>query len=325
MSFDRALQPILAQRVFEGVNTARYLPWVALVAVWILWGSTYSAIRVAVETIPPYLMIGTRYVIAGLLLWGIHYAIASRKPSLPSLRDLARIAVTGILLLVLGNGLLAFSETRVPSGIAALLVASMPIWMLILEALRVRTMISIASIAGLIIGSAGVFLLVGELSGQANGFYAALILFSAFAWALGTIYARTTIHHPLTVPFEMIAGGVVAVAVGLFLGEARHFSLAQVSAQSWYGMLWLVTGGAMVGYTAYAFIVRTLPAPTVATYAYVNPIVAVVLGVLLLREPVTWNVVAGGLAIVASVAVILIGNRRLDSQLEGNAGEEVAA
>ncbi len=303
----------------------RYLPWVALVAVWILWGSTYSAIRVGVETIPPYLMIGVRYVVAGSLLWAIHYAVSSPKPALPPPRDLARIAATGVLLLVLGNGLLAMAETRVPSGIAALLVASMPIFMLVLEALRVRKMMSLPSIAGLVIGTAGVALLVGEQSGRANGALAAAILFGSFCWALGTVYARGTSHHSLTAPLEMVIGGVVAVAVGLALGEAKHFELAAVTAQSWYGMLWLITGGAMVGYTAYSYIVRTLPAPTVATYAYVNPVVAVLLGVLLLREPVTWNLVAGGAAIVLSVAVILIGNRRLEVELEGGDAEEPAA
>src|SRR5579862_2735008 len=213
----------------------RYLPWLALVAVYILWGSTYSAIRVGVETIPPYLMIGVRYIIAGVLLYGIQYAIASPKPKLPGRKELLRIAVTGILLLVLGNGLLSFAETRVPSSIAALLVATMPIFMLVLEALRTRTMLSSSSIAGLIIGSAGVVMLVGEQSGHANALYAGLILFGSFAWALGTIFARGSAHHPLTAPLEMTFGGIVAVGVGLALGEANHFVIAQVSAQSLYG------------------------------------------------------------------------------------------
>jgi drug/metabolite transporter (DMT)-like permease len=269
-------------------------------------------------------MIGTRYIIAGLLLYAIQYAIASPKPTLPRRNDLVRIAITGVLLLVLGNGLLAFAETRVPSGIAALLVATMPIFMLVLEALRTRTMMSLSSIAGLVIGSAGVVLLVGEQSGHANGLYAGLILFGSFAWAFGTIFARETKHHPLTAPLEMTFGGIVAVIVGLVLGEANHFTLAQVTPQSWYGMLWLITGGAMVGYTAFSFIVRTLPAPVVATYAYVNPVVAVILGVLLLREPVAWNVVLGGVAVVASVVVILVGNRRLENELDEEPAKNAA-
>jgi drug/metabolite transporter (DMT)-like permease len=289
----------------------KYLPWIALGAVWILWGSTYLAIRVAVETLPPYLMVGTRYVIAGVLLGALQWAFAKQKPSMPTRKELGRIAVTAVLLLVIGNGLLCFTETRVPSGIAALLVASVPIWMLVLESIRLRTMMSWASVAGLLAGSAGMVLLVGEQSRSANAFYAVLILIGSFAWALGTIYARgTEHHHPLSAPLEMSIGGAVAVVVGLLIGEAQHFSLAAVSAQSIYGMLWLITGGAMAGYTAFAFIVRTLPAPTVATYGYVNPIVAVILGAAVLHEPVTWNVVAGGAAVILSVVIILVGNRR---------------
>jgi len=288
----------------------RYLPWIALGAVWILWGSTYLAIRVAVETIPPFLMVGTRYIIAGLLLGALQYAFAKNKPGLPSMQQLKRIAITGVLLLVIGNGILCLAETRIPSGIAALIVASVPIWMLVFEAIRVRKMMSWASVAGLLVGSIGMVLLVGEQTGAANIFYGALILVGSIAWALGSIYSRTTQqHYALTAPLEMTLGGVVAVAVGLTLGEASHFSVAAVSTQSLYGMLWLITGGAMAGYTAYTYIVHTLPAPTVATYGYVNPIVAVILGAAVLHEPVTWTVLAGGAAIIVSVVVILLGNR----------------
>lgn len=135
----------------------RYLPWISLVAIWFLWGSTYLAIRVGVETIPPYVMIGTRYMIAGGLLLALQMALAPRneKPPLPTPVQLLRIAVTGILLLTIGNGLLAVSETRVDTSVAALLVASTPIWMLALEAIRVRKPIGGASIAGLVVGTGG--------------------------------------------------------------------------------------------------------------------------------------------------------------------------
>lgn len=303
----------------------RYLPWIALIAVWILWGSTYSAIRVGVETIPPYLMIGTRYIIAGGLLWLLQIAFAKEKPAFPSLAELKRIAIVGVLLLTIGNGFLAIAETRVPSGIASLIVASLPIFMLLLEAIRTRTAIGWSSTVGLILGSAGIVLLVGEPSGRANVFYATLILVGTFAWAFGTIYARgEKRHHPLSVPLEMIVGGTVAVVLGLVLGEGSHFSLARVSTDSLLGMLWLITGGAMAGYTAFAYIVRMLPASTVATYGYVNPVVAVLLGATLLHEPVTWNIVAGGSAVLASVLVILIGNRRDAVEVATSLSEDAA-
>jgi len=295
-----------------------YLPWIALIAVWILWGSTYLAIRVAVETIPPYLMIGVRYVIAGTLLLGLHRALApsDKKPPLPSLKQLLHIGVTGVLLLTIGNGLLSVSETRIDTSIAALLLASTPIFMLVLEAIRVRKPIGTASIAGLLVGTLGIALLVGAPSGRGDLFYAGLILLSAFSWALGSVYARGAEHHPLAAPFEMLTGGALAIVVGLCVGEAAHVSLAQVSLQSWLGMLWLITGGAMAGYTAFAYVVRTLPAATVSTYAYVNPVVAVLLGVTFLHEPITWNVAAGGAAVLASVIVILLGNRAVESDAD---------
>ncbi len=293
----------------------RYFPWIALVAVWILWGSTYLAIRVAVETIPPYLMVGTRYIIAGVLLGTLQYAFAKNKPAMPTLRELRRIAITGVLLLVIGNGILCLAETRIPSGISALIVASVPIWMLIFESIRTRVMMSWASIAGLLIGSVGMIVLVGQQSGRTNVLYATLILVGSVAWALGSIYSRSTKnHHPLTAPLEMTIGGFVAVGVGLALGEASHLSFAAISAQSLYGMLWLITGGALAGYTAYTYIVHNLPASTVATYGYVNPIVAVILGAAVLHEPVTWSVIAGGAAVILSVVVILVGNRRKETR-----------
>lgn len=292
-------------------SVRRYLPWISLVAIWFLWGSTYLAIRVGVETIPPYLMIGSRYIIAGALLLGLQWGFAPRdkKPPLPTPTQLFHIAVTGVLLLTIGNGLLAVSETRVDTSIAALLVASTSIWMLVLEAIRVRKPIGAASIAGLIMGMLGIALLVGEPSGREDLFYMALLLLSAFSWALGSVYARGTEHHPLAASIEMLTGGFLAVIVGLCLGEASHLNLAAVSPQSWLGMLWLIIGGAMAGYTAFAFVLRTLPAATVSTFNYVNPVVAVVLGVTFLHEPLTWNVAAGGAAVIASVVVILLGNR----------------
>ena len=289
----------------------RYLPWVALVAVWFLWGSTYLAIRVGVQTLPPYLMIGTRYVIAGVVLFLFMRGLAPRdkKPPLPTPRQLLHIAVVGVLLLAIGNGLLAVSETRVDTSIAALLVASTSIWMLLLEAIRVRKPIGAASAAGLVLGTIGIALLVGRPAAQSDALYMVLLLVSAFSWALGSVYARGTEHHPLAAPLEMFTGGVLAVIVGLCLGESSHLNLAAVSLQSWLGMLWLIIGGALAGYTAFAFILRTLPAATVATFNYVNPVVAVLLGVTFLHEPMTWNVAAGGVAVIASVVVILWGNR----------------
>jgi len=285
------------------------LPWIALVTVYFVWGSTYLGIRVAVATIPPFLMAGSRYLTAGLLLMGLQWLISKEKPSLPGRDLLLRIAASAVLLIVIGNGILCLAETRVEAGTAALLVTSTPIWMLLFSALRARKLPGWTAIAGVVLGSAGMAVLIGKHTAHADALFAGLILVGSASWALGSIYARDREHHPLTAALEMTIGGAGLTLVGLLVGEAGRLDVHAVTAQSWWGWLWLLTGGAMLGYTAYAYTLRTLPTATVSTYAYVNPVVAVTLGALLLGERVTWNVVAGGAAIVVSVALILIGSR----------------
>jgi drug/metabolite transporter (DMT)-like permease len=295
------------------------LPWIALGAVYLLWGSTFLGIRVAVTTIPPYLMTGCRYLIAGTLMLALHRLFVKTKPSMPSREDWLTIVVAAACLIVLGNGLLCIAETHVESGTAALLSTSVPIWMLLFDAVRTRRMPGWMALAGVVLGSAGMVVLVGKSTGRTDVLFAGLILIGSMSWALGSIYARGREHHPLTAPLEMIVGGIGAIVVGLLSGEAWGLHVGEISAASLGGMLWLITAGAMAGYTAYAYAVRTLPTATVATYAYVNPVVAVILGALVLREPITWNVLAGGAAIIVSVAAILVSNRQPAS---GRSNEE---
>jgi drug/metabolite transporter (DMT)-like permease len=292
------------------------LSWISLAAVYLLWGSTYLGIRVAVATIPPYLMTGTRYVVAGALLFALQWIFSKEKPSLPSRAEMRRIAVIATLLLPIGNGLLCVGETRVATGTAALLIASSPIFMVGLDAVAARTVPSLISIGGILLGSIGIVALVSERPGHADALMAVLILISSFSWALGSVYARgRSEHHPLTASLEMLVGGALSVVVGLAIGEAAQLRLAAISPVSLWGMAWLIVGGAMVGYTAFAYAVRTLPTATVATYGYVNPVVAVILGAALLHEPVTWRLLTGGAAVIASVVLILIGNRRAAQEL----------
>jgi drug/metabolite transporter (DMT)-like permease len=287
------------------------LPWIALIAVYLFWGSTYLGIRVAVATIPPYLMTGTRYVIAGGLLLGAQRLFSNEKPSLPSRAELRRIAVIAILLLPIGNGLLCVGETRVETGTAALLIATSPMFMVVLDAIAARTVPTAIAITGVIVGTAGIVALVGKSPAHADALMASLILISSLAWALGSVYARgRSAHHPLTASLEMLIGGAVSVIVGLAIGEATQVRIATIAPVSLWGMLWLIVAGAMIGYTAFAYAVRTLPTATVATYGYVNPVVAVILGALILHEPVTGRLLAGGMAVIASVVLILIGSRR---------------
>lgn len=289
------------------------LPWVALVAVYFLWGSTYLGIRVAVQTIPPYLMTGARYLIAGALLLGLQWIFSKEKPRWPARTELLQISIIAVALLTIGNGLLCIAEQRVESGTAALLIASSPIFMVVLDALRARKMPSALAAGGIVLGTVGIVALVGKSPARGDALMAGLILLSSFAWAAGSVYARSTTHHPLTASLEMIVGGALSVIVGLALGEASHVHVGAIAPESLWGMLWLIVGGAMIGYSAFAYAVRTLPTATVATYGYVNPVVAVILGALVLREPVTWRLLAGGALVIASVVLILLGKENYEA------------
>jgi drug/metabolite transporter (DMT)-like permease len=292
------------------------LPWIALLAVYVVWGSTYLGIRVAVATIPPYLMTGVRFAFAGTLLLALQRTFAKEKPVLPARSELRRIAIVAVLLLVIGNGALCVAETRIESGTAALLLASSPIFMVVLDAIAARRAPGALAVAGIVVGSIGIAVLVGRSPGHGDTLMAALVLVSSLAWAAGSVYARgSTEHHPLTAALEMTIGGVGSILVGLAIGEAAHVRVDAITAASLGGMLWLIVGGAMIGYSAFAYAVRTLPTPTVATYGYVNPVVAVILGAIVLREPVTWRLLAGGAAVVASVVLILAGNRRTSEEV----------
>lgn len=286
----------------------RWLPWVALVAVWILWGSTYLAIRVAVGTIPPFLMAGTRYMLAGailtvaLLLWKRDLL---RGVSAAAWRS---IAIMGLMLLVLGNGIVCYVETSMPSGITALIVATVPIWMVVIDAIRLRSPISPASWVGLGLGTIGVAALAGLHGGAVSIGPALLLMFAAASWAAGSVYARS--HHdqlsnPIVPALEMLVGGTMMVLVGALTGEFAQLRWDAITPQSIAGFWWLVGPGAIVGYSAYGYAVRRLPTNVTATYAYVNPIVAVALGAWLLREPITPNVIVGGAAVVLAVVAIL--------------------
>lgn len=298
------------------IQRSAALPWISLIAVYLLWGSTYLGIRVAVQTIPPYLMTGTRYVVAGGLLFALQWLFSKQRPPLPSRTELRRIAVIAILLIPIGNGLLCVGETRIETGTAALLIASSPIFMVGLDAIATRQFPNLISVAGIVLGTAGIVALVGKSEAHSDVVLAVVILFSSFSWALGSVYARgRSAHHPLTAALEMLIGGAVALVVGFAIGEAAHVHIAAIAPVSLWGMAWLIVAGAMVGYSAFAYAVRTLPTTTVATYGYVNPVVAVILGALILRETVTWRLLAGGAAVIASVVLILIGNRRAAREL----------
>jgi drug/metabolite transporter (DMT)-like permease len=279
---------------------------IAFFAVYVFWGMTYLAMRVAVEEIPPYLMAGGRFVLAG----GVLYAWARRRGDpAPALQQWRAAAVVGGFLLLGGNASVAWAEQRVPSGLAALLVGVMPIWMVSLEWLRRGSRPSKQVVAGLLLGAVGVGLLVLPQDGG-NGMDllgAAVLILAAASWAWGSVISKSA---PLpTSPFlatsmEMIAGGVLCLLIGALSGELREFSFPAVSARAALAWLYLVVFGSLVAFTAYIWLLGVTSIAKVGTYAYVNPVVAVLLGWAVLGEPVTLRTVLAATVILLGVALV---------------------
>ncbi len=281
----------------------------AFAALYIIWGSTYLAIRYAIETLPPFLMAGTRFTVAGLAMYLIMRARGEERPTRAQWRA---TTIIGGLLLLGGNGAVVWAEQLVPSGIAALLVATVPVWMVLLEALRPGGQRpTLGVVAGLFLGMVGLFVLVGpgEVagSGRVNPIGAGVLLLGSLSWATGSIYSRTVKlpSSPLLVTgMQMLGGGVLLLAAGVVSGETASLGSASPSARSLLSLLYLVLFGSFVGYTAYVWLLRVSTPAKVATYAYVNPIVAVLLGWAFAGESVTQRTLIAAAIIVAAVALI---------------------
>jgi drug/metabolite transporter (DMT)-like permease len=287
---------------------------VAFFAVYVFWGMTYAAMRVAVVEIPPYVMAGARFVLAGALLYAWARSRGERPPTLQQWRAAAKI---GAFLLLGGNASVAWAEQRVPSGLAALLIGVMPIWMVGLEWLRRGLRPSQQVIAGLLLGAAGVALLVlpqGDGAGV-DPLGAAVLILAAASWAWGSVISKSAplpASPFLATSMEMIAGGVLCLIVAALSGELQHFSVAEVSSEAALAWLYLVVFGSLVAFTAYIWLLGVTSIAKVGTYAYVNPVVAVLLGWAVLGEPITMRTVVGAIVILLGVALVNVdwGNSR---------------
>jgi drug/metabolite transporter (DMT)-like permease len=297
-----------------GRGPARGRVALAFAAVYVLWGSTYLAIRFGIETIPPFLMAGTRHLIAGLLLY---IWMRSRGTPRPSAAHWRSAAVIGGLMLLGGNGLVTWAEQRVPSGLAALIIASVPIWMAVLEGLEKRARPGGTVIAGLLLGLAGIALLVAPGRFAGNGHVdpigALVLLTAALCWSFGSLYSRRVPLPASTftaTAMEMIAGGTWLWIAGLLFGEGSRLHLSVISMRSAVSLVYLIFFGSLIGFTAYVWLLKATTAARVSTYAYVNPIVAVVLGTLFAGEVITTRVAIAALVIVGSVALIITSRAR---------------
>lgn len=279
-----------------------------MLAVYIAWGSTYLAIRFAVESMPPFLMAGVRFLVAGTLLFLYRRLAGDRLPRWNAARSAGMV---GVFLLLGGNGAVVWAEQTVPSSLAALMVSSSPLWMLMLEALRPEGQKpSRRAIAGLILGFAGVLLLLWP--GQSGGLLstaplgAAVLVFATLAWAFGSIYSRYADlpTSPLMgSAIEMLVGGTLLVLLGAATGELGRVHLASITTSSLLGLAYLIFGGSLVGYTAYTWLLRVAPTSLVGTYAYVNPLVALLLGALIGKEALGPRTLLAALVILGSVAL----------------------
>ena len=279
-----------------------------------MWGSTYLAMRVVVRQMPTLAAAGTRFSCAGAVM-GLVALVADRGKGWPGRRQWLDYATIGVLLLSIGNSLVMWAERTVPSGIAALIVATVPVWILLLDGLRRGGEPWTARVwVGTAVGLAGVALVAKPQGDVDAAHWLAIVALqvACLSWTVGSLYAqRVPKRLPLAsaAAIEMLAGGLVALAASRFLGEDWS-AMASASAHAWGGVAYLVVFGSLVGFTAFAYCLNELPATTVGTYAYVNPVVAVVLGWLVLAEPLTAGLLAGGLLIVVSVALTTLHERR---------------
>jgi len=280
----------------------------ALLVVYVVWGSTYLGIKYTVADLPPLLAMGCRFLLAGSLLLAILLATRGRAALRMSPRQAATAVACGLLLLVGGNGLVAVAEQYVNSGLAALLIAATPLWVVVLRAL-LGDRPALSTVGGLLLGIVGVGVLLRPGFGGEHGIGPLLLVcLSSLLWSIGTVLAtrRPLPRDPFaTTVVEMAAGGVAMVVLGSIGGEWGRVDLGAVDASSWLAFGYLVVVGSLVAYSAYVWLLAHAPVSLVTTYAYVNPAVAVALGALFLAEPLSTPVLVGGAVIIAAVAVVI--------------------
>ena len=299
--------PVVRTPEAEPAPVGRVL--LAFAAVYLIWGSTYLAIRFAIDTMPPLTMAAVRFAVAGACLYVWVRGRGTPAPSRTQWRD---AAIAGTLLLAGGNGAVVVAEQWVPSGLVALLVGAVPLWLVLLDALvGSRTRPSPRASLGLVVGFGGVALLTGSPGAGAGGTQellgALLVLGGALAWAAGSLYSRYTVSPPrprMFVAMQMLAGSVSLGVLAVAFGELPAIDPAGISARSWWSLAYLVVFGALIGYTAYIWLLSVSTPALVGTYAYVNPVVALLLGWWLADEPLTFRSLLAAAIILGSVVVI---------------------
>lgn len=284
-------------------------------AIYVIWGSTYLGIQFAIESMPPFLMAGARFLIAGSLLLAI---LKLRGAAWPTARQWRTNAFIGLLLLVGGNGCVAWAELTIPSGITALLIGIGPLFIVLTEwAWPGGIRPTIVTFAALLLGFVGVAWLAApwesSAAGRLNPAAVAAILVACVSWGIGSIYSRHAKHgaDPLmAAALQMLGGGAGLSVVAALLGDPGRFDLHAVTPRSWAAFAYLIGVGSLVGFSTFVWLMRHSTPARVATYAYVNPVVAVFLGWLIAGEPISSRTVVAAIIIVAAVAIITVQKNR---------------
>ena len=307
--------------------------WANMAVIYVVWGSTYFGIAVAIETMPPFLMASLRFTIAGLLLVAFDLLRHPEARRMPTRRQLLDSAIIGALLLGVGNGFVVFGQSlQVPSGVAAILIAMMPLWFALLGWLYFRQKLPRLVLGAIAVGFAGTALLIWPGGDGANRFDPLgilILLLAPLGWGHGSIYSQRRAKlppSPLTASgLQMLAGGVVTFAEALVSGEPARFHPEAISTASLLALIYLIFVGSMLAYTSYAWLLRNAPLSLVSTYAYVNPVVAVALGTLILGETLSARTIVASAIILVAVAIIVTARSRLSTGSEPEPAAEIDA
>ncbi|HEX8076081.1 MAG TPA: EamA family transporter [Thermoleophilaceae bacterium] len=311
-----SLRPAVTQRVpapvdvpARGGPSNAWLVWMCLGIVYVVWGSTYLAIRVVDETMPPLLTSGVRFLIAGAIVYAVLLARGGRAAVRITHTQLVSCALIGSLLVAGGNGLVMVGELHVPSGVAALIIASVPLWVVLYRRLGGER-VARGTLAGVGVGFAGVALLLlpGGSGGGVQLVSLLVVCAAAPCWALGSYLSgrKPLPDNPfLSTAWQMMLGGVASLAAGAARGELGHVHAGAFSGRSLAGFAYLIVFGSLIAFTSYVWVLQHAPVSKVATYAYVNPVIAIFLGWAILSEHVTGTILAGAAIVVASVAAIV--------------------
>ena len=299
--------------------------WLALIALYLVWGSTYFGIKVAIETIPPFFHAGVRFLISGIILVAWQRAAGQQ---IPTRKQWISTAIIGSLLLLGGNGLVSWAEQFIPSGIAALIIASVPLFLVAAEAIRPNGVKpNWQSIVGLLIGFVGIYVLINPAEASTgtglNIYGVAALLSACLLWATGSVYSKSADLPKsalMSTGAQMLMGSIGLFIVSLATGELHGWNPAEVSTRSMIGLGYLITIGSIVGFGSYTWLLQNAPISLVATYAYVNPIVAILLGVWLGHETLEPRI---GLATAIIIGSVIFINSRNKPKAKEEAKEGV--